>query len=58
MLSGAEAEPPLFQDDAALLVDLVSLERDAAGPVLEHEERAIDDASVVGRDLELEDGLV
>ena len=55
---GAEAEAPLFQDDAALLVDLVGLERDAGGPVLEHEERAIDDAGVVGRDLQLEDGLV
>ncbi len=55
---GAEAEAPLLQHHAALLVDLVGLESDAAGPVLEHEERSIDDVGVVGRDLQLEDGLV
>ena len=55
---GAEPEPPLLEDDAALLVDLGRIERDVVRPVLEDEQRPIDDRRVVGRDLQLVDRLV
>ncbi len=55
---GAEAEPPLLEDDAALLVDLVGFEGDVGGPVAEDEEGAIDDRAVVGRNLQQVDRLV
>ena len=57
---GARAAPPapLLDHDAALLVDLLAVERDAAGPVLQDLEAALEDLGVVGRDLQHVDGLV
>ena len=55
---GAAAESPLLDHDAALLVDLLVLEGDAVGPVLEDLEGRVDDLRVVGRDLEHVDRLV
>ena len=39
MRSRAEPEPPFFEDDAALLVDLGGIERHVVRPVLEDEQR-------------------
>ena len=55
---GAQTEPPLFEDDAALLLDLGGLERHVVRPVLHDQQRTIDDGAVVGRNLELIDRLV
>ncbi len=57
---GARAAPPapLLDHDAALLVDLLALEGDAAGPVLQDLEPSLEDLRVVGRDLQHVDGLV
>ncbi len=53
-----EPRAPLLQDDAALLVDLLGIERDGVRPVLQDEERPIDHARVVGGNLQLVDRLV
>ena len=57
-LPGAEPPAPFFDDDAALLVDLVGIERQAAGEVGQRGEPARHDLGVVGRQLEHVDGLV
>ena len=55
---GAETHPPLLQDDAALLVDLVRVEGHRVRPVLEDQQRPVDDARIVGGNLQLVDRLV
>ena len=40
-LVGAESEPPFFQDDAPLAVDLLRIERDVLRPVFEDEQRPV-----------------
>ena len=55
---GAQAEPPFLEDNAALLLDLGGLERNAVSPVLHDQQRTIDDGAAVGRDLQLIDRLV
>ena len=56
--AGAAAQPPLLDDDAALLVDLGGIERHVVRPVLEDQERLIEDVGLVGRHLEHVDRLV
>ncbi len=48
-LARAEVHPPFRQDDAALAVDAALIEHGALRPVLEDQQRAIDDARHVGR---------
>ena len=55
---GAETHPPLLQDDAALLVDLVRVEGHRVRPVLEDQQRPVDDARIVGGNLQLVDRLI
>ena len=57
-LLGAEPLTPFLEDDAALLLDLRRVERDVVRPVLERQERAIDDRRILSRDLQLVDRLV
>ena len=52
------AQAPLFDDDAALPVNLPIVEADQMGPVLEDVEALAHDGGRVGRDLEHEHGLV
>jgi hypothetical protein len=54
----APAHAPLFLDDAALLVDLDGIQRQAVRPVLENQERPVEHVGLVGRHLQHVDGLV
>src|SRR5712691_1180753 len=55
---GAQTEPPFFEDDAALLLDLGGVKRNVVSPVFHDQQRPINDGAAVGRDLELIDRLV
>jgi hypothetical protein len=48
-LLGAEVHAPFGQDDAALAVDRILIERGGVRPVFEDEQRAIEHATPVGR---------
>ena len=55
---GAPAQPPLLDDDAALLVDLRAFETDAMGPVRQNLETLLQHAGAVGGHLQDVDGLI
>ena len=57
-LAGSEPQPPLFENDAPLLVDLDRVERHVAREVFEDGERPIHDRRIAGRDLQLVHRLV
>ena len=54
----AQAQAPFLHHHAPLPVDLLRLEGDPGGPVLENVQRPREHARRIGRDLELVDGLV
>ena len=54
----AEAHAPLFQDDAALFLDLGRIEGDGVGPILQDQQRPVDHVGIVGGNLQLVDGLI
>jgi hypothetical protein len=56
--AGAAAEPPLLEHYAALLRDLVRVERDVGRPVAQDVEALVHVVGLVARNLELIDGLV
>ena len=56
--SGTPAAPPLLDHDATLEFDLLVVQGDGAGPVLEHQERLVQDVRVVRRHLQHVDRLV
>ena len=53
-----QAHPPLLEDDPALFLDLLRIERDGLRPVFHDEQRPVDDAGIVGRNLQLVDRLI
>ena len=56
--AGPEPAAPLLQHDAAFLIDLLRVERDAAGKIAERVEAALQDAGPIDRHLQHVDGFV
>ena len=57
-LLGAQTAAPLLEDDAALVLNLVVVEEELAGPAVEDFETHLDEVGIVGGELDVVDSLV